>query len=85
MILYWFDQSAFCPKDKGLLKKEGQIVLDVYGCPNCTEKYVRLRSSTVDYPVSSISDGLIRPRKIYSPKQQSAIKPAMILTMKNPT
>ena len=81
MRLYWFDASSFCPMDKGLLKKEGQITLDVYSCPNCDTKYVRLAGQTISGSITGISDGFTKPKEIYTGKKPRAQDYAMTLKM----
>lgn len=74
MRLYWIEGSSFCPLDKGLLRKEGQIILDVYGCPNCSTKYVRLTGQTVSGSITGISSDFLQPKEVYTaskPKQQN--------------
>ena len=81
MRLYWFDGSAFCPMDKGLLKKEGQVTLDVYGCPNCDTKYVRLSGQTISGNITGISDGFTNPKEIFKANRPKQEHYAMTLKM----
>lgn len=81
MRLYWLERSSFCPMDKGLLKKEGQVTLDVYGCPNCDTKYVRLTRQTITGNITGISDGFTNPKEIFKGKKPVRQHYAMTLKM----
>ena len=81
MNAYWIDSSAFCPLEHGLLSKEGSISLDVYRCPNCGNRFVRVAGSPLIGDLSMISDGFIRPKEVHCCTKSVPKEPGMVLNM----
>lgn len=80
MTAYWINNSSFCPLDKGLLRIEGTVTLEIFGCPNCSTKYVKVVGSSLGN-IDSISDGFIKPKQVIAGKIDKKKDPAMILRM----